>query len=106
MVNIAREMRDALSADDVFAVGELLHDGWTEKRKLASTITNAQIDEWYERARKHGAIGGKIAGAGAGGFLVLFAPPDKQGDIIAALPELRPVPFAFEPQGSKIIYIE
>ncbi len=106
LVNIAREMRDALTANDVVAVGELLHDGWMEKRKMASTITNEKIDAWYETARKHGAIGGKIAGAGAGGFLVLFAPPEKQGDIIAALPELRPVPFAFEPQGSKIIYIE
>lgn len=106
MVNIAREMRDALTADDVVAVGELLHDGWTEKRKMASGITNAKIDEWYERARKNGAIGGKIAGAGAGGFLVLFVPPDRQGDVIAALPELRPVPFGFEPQGTKIIYIE
>lgn len=106
LVNIAREMRDALTANDVEAVGELLHDAWMEKRKLASGITNAHIDEWYETARKHGAIGGKIAGAGAGGFLVLFVPPEKQGDVIAALPALRPVPFALEPQGSKIIYIE
>jgi D-glycero-alpha-D-manno-heptose-7-phosphate kinase len=106
MVNIARELRDALTADDFMAVGELLHAGWVEKRKLALGITNSRIDAWYETARALGALGGKITGAGGRGFLLLFAPPERHGDIIAALPELRPVPFALEPQGSKIIYIE
>lgn len=55
---------------------------------------------------KSGAIGGKITGAGGGGFLLLYAPPNQHGEILQALPELRPVPFRFEPQGSKIVYVE
>ena len=59
----------------------------------------------YEEARRHGAVGGKITGAGGGGFLLLYAPPERHAEIVHALPELRPVPFHFEPQGSKIIYV-
>jgi len=106
MVRLSRELRDALTRNELDSFGEILHAGWLEKRKMASNITNHTIDEWYERARKHGAIGGKILGAGGGGFLLLYAPPEKHGDIIKALPELRPFPFKFEPQGSKIIYVE
>ena len=73
---------------------------------MASNISNSVIDEWYEKARMHGAIGGKILGAGGGGFLLLYAPPERHADIVGALPELRPFPFRFEPQGSKIIYVE
>jgi D-glycero-alpha-D-manno-heptose-7-phosphate kinase len=77
-----------------------------EKKKLADGISNRQIDEWYAVARQHGAIGGKVLGAGGGGFLLLFAHPESFQDIMHALPDLKPVPFKFEPQGSKIIYIE
>ena len=73
---------------------------------MASGISNSKIDEWYERARQHGAIGGKITGAGGGGFLLLYASPQRHEEIVRALPELRPVAFRFEPQGSKIIYVE
>jgi D-glycero-alpha-D-manno-heptose-7-phosphate kinase len=73
---------------------------------MASGISNSRIDGWYERERQHGAIGGKITGAGGGGFLLLCAPPERHQDIVRALPELRPVSFRFEPQGSKIIYVE
>jgi D-glycero-alpha-D-manno-heptose-7-phosphate kinase len=73
---------------------------------MASGISNPEIDDWYERARKHGAMGGKISGAGGGGFLLLYAPAERHAEIVEALPELRPVPFRFEAQGSKIIYVE
>ena len=76
------------------------------KRSLASGISNTPIDYWYERARQHGAIGGKILGAGGGGFLLLYAPVEQHEQIKSALPDLRHVPFHFEPQGSKIIYVE
>lgn len=106
MVRLADQLSEALSRNDVDAFGEVLHAGWTEKRKLASSITTNQIDEWYETARKAGAIGGKILGAGGGGFLLLYADPEKHQEICNALPELRHVPFRFSPQGSKVIYVE
>jgi D-glycero-alpha-D-manno-heptose-7-phosphate kinase len=106
MVGLAEQMREALLRNDLGGFGELLHAGWQEKRKLASGISNPLIDEWYERARAHGAIGGKILGAGGGGFLLLYAPLEKHPAICEALPELRPISFRFEPQGSKLIYVE
>ena len=106
MAQLATQMRDALTMGELGCVGEVLHQGWSEKRKLASGISNSKIDEWYERAREHGAIGGKLLGAGGGGFLLLYAPPERHDEIIGALPELKHVPFRLEPQGSKIIFIE
>lgn len=106
MVGLAREMQEALARNDVGSFGLLLHEGWELKRKMANGISNPQIDSWYERARQHGAIGGKITGAGGGGFLLLYAEPECHTAIMNAVPDLRRVPFAFEPQGSKIIYIE
>ncbi len=106
MVELARELQATLTSNDLASFGEILHQGWLEKRKLASGISNPQIDEWYERARQHGAIGGKITGAGGGGFLLLYAPAERHPEILHALPELRPIPFRLELQGSKIIYVE
>ncbi len=106
MVGLAEQMREALLRNDLGGFGEVLHAGWTEKRKLASGITKPCIDEWYERARAHGAIGGKILGAGGGGFLLLYAPSERHPEICEALPELRPIDFRFSPQGSKLIYVE
>jgi D-glycero-alpha-D-manno-heptose-7-phosphate kinase len=84
--------------------GVILHEDWMKERELASGISNERIDGWYEVACRNGAIGGKVLGAG--GFLLLFAQPERFPDILRALPELRPVPFHLEPQGSKIIYVE
>lgn len=84
--------------------GELLHDAWELKRSLSSQISNPRLDELYTRARAVGAIGGKLLGAGAGGFLLLFVEPDRQQVVREALPELREVQFHFEPQGTRIIY--
>lgn len=106
MVGLAEQMREALLRNDLGGFGEVMHAGWMEKRKLASGITKPIIDEWYERARAHGAIGGKILGAGGGGFLLLYAPPERHPEICEALPELRPIDFRFSPQGSKLIYVE
>ena len=110
MAQQASELRDLFCRDDAAAeldlFGELLHEGWVMKRDLASGISNGRINAWYERARQHGAIGGKILGAGGGGFLLLYAHPERHRSIPAALPELRAIPFRFEPQGSKIVYVE
>ena len=106
MVALAHDLRVALAADDLTAFGAILHEGWMYKRELAVGVSNSHIDAWYERGRAAGALGGKILGAGGGGFLLLYAPEECHAAIRAALPELRQVPIAFEPQGSKIIYVE
>lgn len=106
MVSLAGQMREALLRNDLNGFGEVMHAGWTEKRELASGITKPCIDEWYDRARAHGAIGGKILGAGGGGFLLLYAPPERHAAICEELPDLRPIDFRFSPQGSKLIYVE
>jgi D-glycero-alpha-D-manno-heptose-7-phosphate kinase len=106
MVGLAGQLSEALSRNDTDAFGEILHTGWMEKRRLVDNISNGRIDTWYEQARAAGAIGGKLLGAGGGGFLLLYAAPDRHPAICRALPELRPVPFLFCPQGSKVIYVE
>ncbi len=68
-------------------------------------MSTDRIDDWYARARKAGAIGGKLLGAGSGGFLMFYAPPEAHDGIAHALKELRRMKFGFEPQGSKIIFV-
>jgi D-glycero-alpha-D-manno-heptose-7-phosphate kinase len=86
--------------------GELLHKTWMLKRNLSAQISSGDVDELYERARANGAIGGKIMGAGGGGFLVLFVPPSAQERVRKSLQELLWVPFKFESAGSQIIFYE
>ena len=106
MKSLADRFREALQADQgIEAVGDLLHQGWLLKKSLASGIANPQIDEWYERARSAGAIGGKILGAGGGGFLLTICHPDRQEALQAELSELRVLQTRFENQGSKIIFV-
>ena len=83
--------------------GSLLHESWALKRTLSNRITNSWIDEVYDRARRHGATGGKLLGAGGGGFLLLFVEPEKQACVRQALPELREASFQFEQSGSGVI---
>jgi len=106
LVGLAKELLETLAANDLGLFGEMLHQSWLEKKKMNGDISTLQIDEWYERARQNGAIGGKITGAGGGGFLLFYAPPDRHDDIVQGLSELRPIAFGFEPQGSKIVYVE
>jgi D-glycero-alpha-D-manno-heptose-7-phosphate kinase len=96
--------REALRDGKIDAIGELLHEAWEEKKKLASQISNGEIDALYTAARQAGAIGGKIAGAGGGGFLLLYCPPEKRESVRAALSHLRELPFQMEPDGSKVIF--
>jgi D-glycero-alpha-D-manno-heptose-7-phosphate kinase len=102
----ADQLRDALTDNDLDSFGELLNDGWNLKRTLASGISSANIDRWYETARNHGAIGGKLLGAGGGGFLLFYAYPEHHELIKASLHELKHTPFRLESQGTKIVYVE
>lgn len=104
MVELSYVLCDELQKNNTAAFGEILHEGWMLKREMTAGISNGEIDGWYERARAAGARGGKILGAGAGGFLMLYAPSEIHPTICAALPALRPVPVGFEPLGSRIIF--
>lgn len=82
--------------------GELLHETWMLKRELSDKITSPEIDELYEKAREHGAIGGKILGAGGGGFMLFLVPPDRRQEMINAL-GLLTMPVRFENNGTQLI---
>ncbi len=86
--------------------GELLLQSWELKRSLSSQVTTPQIDQLYESALKAGAIGGKLLGAGGGGFILIFAAPENHGRIKTALKNLINVPFKFENSGSSVVVYE
>lgn len=104
MVALAHTLRSELQANRPDACGEIIHEGWMLKKSLAGNISTTVIDDWYARARKAGAVGGKLLGAGTGGFLLFHAPPDRHDAIAAAL-KLRRMNFGFEPQGSRILFV-
>jgi D-glycero-alpha-D-manno-heptose-7-phosphate kinase len=92
------------SRQDLTAFGELLHESWLAKRALSDKVSNARVDGLFAESRKAGAIGGKLLGAGGGGFILLFVPPEKQARVRKALSRLIEVPFEFEFSGSQIIF--
>jgi len=94
------------SGQDLAGFGELLHEAWQAKRSLSAKVSNSHVDEIYEQARAAGAIGGKLIGAGGGGFIVLFAPPERQPAIRERLAKLIHVPVKFEFGGSQIIFFD
>jgi D-glycero-alpha-D-manno-heptose-7-phosphate kinase len=106
MRDLAYVLRDRLGAGDVDAVGQMLHENWELKRSLVATISSSEVDEWYDKARDAGATGGKVLGAGAGGFLLLFAPPERQDAVRKALPELREVPLKLASRGTHIAVVD
>lgn len=91
---------------DLAAFGRLLDEGWRLKRSLTDKISTAQIDDMYEAACRAGAIGGKLLGAGGGGFLLLFVRPGEQDRVQDVLDGLLHVPFRFDTGGSRIIFYE
>lgn len=105
MAKLAKNLKESLINNDLNSFGSLLHENWLLKKQLASQISSSEIDKWYEIGLKNGALGGKILGAGGGGFMLFYAEPKNQAKIISALKMLKPVNFTFEPQGSKIIYV-
>ena len=96
--------RDELTAGNADSIGELLHESWELKKKLANNISNPMIDELYQTARSAGAIGGKITGAGGGGFLLLYCPYQYQENLREALSGYQELPFSLENEGSKVIF--
>ena len=104
MRKLTFEARDAILKGDFDAFGEILHRGWELKKQMASRVTNSTIDDIYETARRAGAIGGKVTGAGGGGFMLFYCPRSKQDGVATALKGLKEMPFRFQQDGSKVIF--
>ncbi len=103
MAQQARQARGLIESGQVEALGPLLHEGWAAKRRLASGVSSNEMDAIYERAVKAGALGGKISGAGGGGFFLLCVPGAKRQAVRQALGHLREMPFRLEKGGSRVI---
>jgi len=99
------ELHRELVNDNIDSLGPILHAGWLQKRKLANGITNPDIDGAYEKALAAGASGGKLLGAGGGGFLLFYVPEHRHNPVKNALAELTHMEFGFSPSGSSVIYI-
>jgi D-glycero-alpha-D-manno-heptose-7-phosphate kinase len=106
MVALAYEMRDILAAGDLDGFGRALHKGWEMKRSIGAGISYARIDDAYARALGAGALGGKLAGAGGGGFLVLYCPRSKQDAVRAALAGLKEIDFQFDRAGARVAFAQ
>jgi len=104
MVSLAYDMRSLLENDDVESLGELLDKNWQLKRQMTVGISDPQIDDWYSKGKLAGATGGKILGAGNGGFMMFFAPKEKHDNITKTMKGLQRVPFSFDNGGSKIVF--
>ena len=105
MVELARELKAELQKNNLEAFGEIIHANWELKRSITNEISTSQIDQWYQTARSHGAIGGKLLGAGSGGFMMFYAPRERHEKITHGLKDLRRIELRFEPQGSTIIFV-
>lgn len=105
MRDLAGELRVVMGKGDLNEFGALLHQGWELKRSLGFGISNAGVDEWYQAARENGAMGGKLLGAGGGGFLMVMAPPHKHDAIRKAVGSPRELPFRIDRRGSRVIFI-
>lgn len=106
MRELASSLREDLSHGRISAMGRILHEGWVLKRRMADGISFPAIDSYYERAIAAGAEGGKLLGAGGGGFLLFFCPSDRREQVIASLSDLQHVDFDLEPQGTRVIYYD
>lgn len=107
MKDLVDEALSVLSKGNEFnEFGTLLHEAWQAKRSLSARVSNAEVDEMYGAALKAGALGGKITGAGGGGFMLLFVPPERQAKVREALTSLIHVPFRFDHSGSQIVYFQ
>lgn len=104
MCELAKNMKQSLEENELNDFGAILNESWQKKRELAGGITNLKIDELYACAMANGATGGKLLGAGGGGFLLFYCPKERQALLREKL-RLKPFPFRFEHDGSSVVYI-
>lgn len=105
LCRMAESLKNELENGNIDALGQTLDESWRIKKTLASGISSDSIDEYYESAMDNGALGGKLLGAGGGGFILLYAPEDRQDDIRRNMPKhCREMPFCFDSDGSVLLY--
>jgi D-glycero-alpha-D-manno-heptose-7-phosphate kinase len=101
----ADELHAELSRGNIDAIGRAMHEGWTRKKKMAASISSPEFDSIYETACDAGALGGKLLGAGGGGFFLFYVPEGRREAVIDSLAKLRHIDFRLERQGTRIIYV-
>ncbi len=106
MVELSFELKAELESNSIKNFGQILHENWALKTQLTNGISDIQIDSWYKEGLKNGATGGKLLGAGNGGFIMFFAPPEKHNKIINALSNLQKVDFKLESGGAQIVFYQ
>jgi D-glycero-alpha-D-manno-heptose-7-phosphate kinase len=106
MVSLAFELKRELESGSLANVGAILDENWRLKIQMAEGISDFQIDAWYAAGLASGATGGKLLGAGNGGFMMFFAPPEQHSRIAAALPDLHRVRFRLERNGAQIVFYQ
>jgi len=105
IVSLSEELKCVLQGtSNIGMIGDILHSGWMYKRELTSQISDDRIDHYYDLALKYGATGGKLLGAGGGGFLLFYVPVDKQENVRNSLSDLDELNFQFDHEGTKVIY--
>jgi D-glycero-alpha-D-manno-heptose-7-phosphate kinase len=105
MTKLAVDLKHELNANSIDNFGKILHEGWVLKKTLTQSISNSHVDEIYDLGLKAGAEGGKLLGAGAGGFILFYCPVDKQNDFWKKMQRFREFKFKFDNHGSKVVYV-
>ncbi len=104
MVQLSKDLKEELLKGNINAMGEILHTGWMYKKELANGISNPDIDHYYELAMQNGALGGKLLGAGGGGFLLFYVEEQHRTRVRKALQDLKEINFSFDSKGTQVIY--
>ena len=104
MVQLSKDLKEELLKGNTNAMGEILHTGWMYKKELANGISNADIDYYYDLARENGALGGKLLGAGGGGFLLFYVEEQHKSRVRRALKNLKEINFKFDNKGTNVIH--
>ena len=105
IVELTYKLKYELEHNNIDAVGEILHENWIIKKTLASGISNPKFDEWYDKALKAGAKGGKILGAGGSGFFLFYVPEEEQEKFRKEMKDLPEMEFKFDHQGTTVIFV-
>lgn len=106
MVRLTKDLKISLLNNNIDIMGKILHDGWMYKKELASGISNGEIDRYYNKALKNGALGGKLLGAGGGGFLLFYVKEENKEKLRRAMKSLKEFKFKFDNTGTTVIYYD